>query len=68
MKSLQEVLAKHPNITAKRLAKLVGCSVPTIYRQVEALQKSGVKIISFQLYTTAAKTGPRPALYALVRS
>ena len=65
--TLIEVLKRHPHITAKQLARLMGAAIPTIYRRMKALRASGVRVSEFR-QSGPGKTGPKPVYYSLVKS
>lgn len=51
--------------TARELARISHCSIPTVYRRIEALRASGssVALISGESKTT----GPVPSRYLIVK-
>ena len=65
MTDLEKTLRKHPHSTAKQLAALMGCSVPTAYRRLRALRAGGAAVSEFKKYK--GTTGPQPVQYALVK-
>lgn len=50
--------------TAKQLAQLEFCSIPTVYRRLRALKAAGVEISESK--APGRKTGPAPVWYRLV--
>lgn len=52
--------------TARDLARLMGCSVPTAYRRLEALKRAGMQIV--EATTFSKKTGPAPRKFRLVEA
>ena len=52
--------------TARDLARLMDCSVPTAYRRLERLKQMGLKVI--ESTTFSKKTGPAPRKFSLVEA
>lgn len=64
MRTLEAALSHRPHQTAKQLAKLMSCSVPTVYRRVRAAKDAGARIS--ETVIPSGKTGPDPVLFSLV--
>lgn len=64
--ALQTALAKRKNVSARTLAELVDCSLPTVYRRLQLLIEAGAIITEAR--TPGSKTGPVPRLFTLTRA
>jgi len=63
LKQLQEIL-KH-ECSARQIAKVAHCSVPTVHRKLEALKAAGAQLAERKV--PGKKTGPIPTKYQLVK-
>jgi hypothetical protein len=52
--------------TAKQLARLAKCSIPTVYRRIQALKDLGAVISESRV--PGKQTGPVPLRYRLVKA
>ena len=59
-------LSSRIEATAKELARIAKCSVPTVYRRLQVMRAAGAVISETVLAT--GKTGPRPVRYRLVKA
>ena len=62
---LQRILNSKKELTAKELAKLMGCSIPAVYRRINALVEHGA--VLSRVKVPGEQTGPVPSKYTLVR-
>lgn len=67
LSQLQDALKeKRTGIFAPQLARTLKCSLPTIYRRIEALVKEGAVIA--EVKERREKTGPTPRKFVLMKS
>lgn len=64
---LQEILGRKRNTgaLAKWIAAQAGCSIPTVYRRIRALQAKGAVIA--EVKGSSQKTGPVPGRFILIK-
>jgi len=62
LQKLQAALSGKKAVTAKQLARVLSCSIPTIYRRIEALraEKVAVNVI---IEGAGTRRGPKPARF-----
>ena len=63
MKQLQDILKNERS--AREIAKIAHCSVPTVHRHLQALKEAGAVLAETKVPTN--KTGPIPTRYRLVK-
>ncbi len=66
LKRLQSLLNFAYYIPAKKLARQMKVSLPTIYRQLASLEEAGAVLATTKV--PRKKTGPTPTLYRLMKA
>ena len=67
LEKLQLILKARKSVKAKELRKTLRCTLPTVYRRIEALRTLGAVILETIDAGPVVKTGPRPKAFVLVK-
>lgn len=66
LSQLRVLLQSEVPMSAKELARLMSCSMPTVYARLNALARAGVVII--EVREPCSTPGPTPTRYKLART
>lgn len=65
LKKIQSALEGDKYLSAQEIAKKLNVSLPTVYRQIKALEERGATIAAVS--EARSRPGPRPVKYRVVR-